>query len=551
MAQFPSFKIGGLSRSLSTTSALDSEDTINKDINQELNIIFDLAVNAELNEKVNFYSELRLGSSLEVFDTSASYIKIRRILLFGHVSKHVKFEVGDIDVKMSPFTLWNNEEEGVISENNLFSTYREIQRYENFNVGNNWRRQGAKLNGTNKLSSKDSIYSQFFISREQASNEISIPDRFLYGESLDFVRPRFSIGVHHVDLFTFNRGIQQEFNLHNHVYSLHSTYKRDKIILSSEIGQSSRTLINSIINSVIEPWLNGQFLNLNLNYQYANNSYVELNYRRVTDDFSSPGSQTKRIDFSSSPNLFSTVNNNISPRDILISDLVNDITFFRQNSIYNRTIDYDLDQFNPLFGLTQPYGISTPNRQGFDLDFFYRDSLGIINFLVGSSYLTDLSGEGTENLRSYIQFRFNAKLSINKLINLNRQITIHAGLKSDRVNRSHPEELFVDNVNVNSVLLDAGTEVELFKKFNFLIAYKKLGVNGTDYLGVRNEDFSISSFELFDVDSKQEILSAGFSYDFNKKTTFLINFQRIGYDNMSDLNSFSFNQFFALLQLRF
>ena len=108
MAQFPSFKIGGLSRSLSTTSALDSEDTINKDINQELNIIFDLAVNAELNEKVNFYSELRLGSSLEVFDTSASYIKIRRILLFGHVSKHVKFEVGDIDVKMSPFTLWNN-----------------------------------------------------------------------------------------------------------------------------------------------------------------------------------------------------------------------------------------------------------------------------------------------------------------------------------------------------------------------------------------------------------------------------------------------------------
>ena len=146
----------------------------------------------------------------------------------------------------------------------------------------------------------------------------------------------------------------------------------------------------------------------------------------MTDDFSSPGSQTKRIDFSSSPNLFSTVNNNISPRDILISDLVNDITFFRQNSIYNRTIDYDLDQFNPLFGLTQPYGISTPNRQGFDLDFLYRDSVNIINFLVGSSYLTDLTGEGTENLRSYIQFRFKAKLLINKLINLNRQITIHA-----------------------------------------------------------------------------------------------------------------------------
>ena len=85
----------------------------------------------------------------------------------------------------------------------------------------------------------------------------------------------------------------------------------------------------------------------------------------------------------------------------------------------------------------------------------------------------------------------------------------------------------------------------------FLIAYKKLGVNGTDYLGVRNEEFSISSFELFDVDSEQDILSAGFSYNFNKKTTFLINFQRIGYNNELHSSSFRFNQFFALLQLRF
>ena len=100
-------------------------------------------------------------------------------------------------------------------------------------------------------------------------------------------------------------------------------------------------------------------------------------------------------------------------------------------------------------------------------------------------------------------------------------------------------------------MLDAGSEIELFKKFNFLIAYKKLGINGTDYLGVRDEDFSISSFELFDVDSEQDILSAGFSYDFNKKTTFLINFQRIRYEDMLHLSSFRFNQFFALLQLRF
>ena len=62
-------------------------------------------------------------------------------------------------------------------------------------------------------------------------------------------------------------------------------------------------------------------------------------------------------------------------------------------------------------------------------------------------------------------------------------------MKSDRINRSHPEEIFVDNVNVNSILLDVGTELELFKKFNFLIAYKKLGVNGTDYLELEMRTF--------------------------------------------------------------
>ena len=91
VAQFPKFQIGGLSRALCDISQLSPSDTINKDVNQELNIVFDLAINAKLNKKINFYSELRLGSSLEVFDTSASYIKIRRILLFGDITKNLSF----------------------------------------------------------------------------------------------------------------------------------------------------------------------------------------------------------------------------------------------------------------------------------------------------------------------------------------------------------------------------------------------------------------------------------------------------------------------------
>ena len=67
-SQFPSFKLGGLSRALSNTAHLSKEDTSNSDISQDFNIVFDLAIDGKLNNYVNLYSELRLGSNLEVFD---------------------------------------------------------------------------------------------------------------------------------------------------------------------------------------------------------------------------------------------------------------------------------------------------------------------------------------------------------------------------------------------------------------------------------------------------------------------------------------------------
>ena len=547
VAQFPKFQLGGLSRALFDVSELSPTDTINKDVNQELNIVFDLAMNAQLNKKINFYSELRLGSSLEVFDTSASYIKVRRILLFGDITKNLSFEVGDIDVKMTQFTLWNNNEEGAINENELFSAYREIQRYENFNEGNYWRRQGAKLYGKNKLFSADSLSYQFFISREQASNEISIPDRFLYGESIHYERPKFSFGINHVDLFTFNKGIVGDTNLHNHVYTLNSSVKINKLMAKIELGQSSRTMTQS----ENDLWINGQFLHLNLNYPILKNWSIELGYRSVSDDFSSPGAQTKRINYTQAANLFSTVNNSASQRELLLADVISDITLFRQNSIYNRTIDYDLDAYNPLFGLSEPYGVSTPNRQGFDLNTVFKDSMERINCFASTSLLTDLTGEGIDQRKSFFQYKIGASLAIHKLIGWKKELVLKLGFKGEQVSRKHPDELFVDDVDVSSTLLDAGFKVEIFKGFKLLAAYKRLAVKGKDYLAVRDGDFTITSFNLFDANHIQQIASAGIMYSFNEKTSFMVNYQLVTFENLMTTSSFDFNQIFALIQLKF
>ena len=547
VAQFPKFQIGGLSRALCDISQLSPGDTVNKDVNQELNIVFDLAINARLNKKINFYSELRLGSSLEVFDTSASYIKIRRILLFGDITKNLSFEVGDMDIKMTEFSLWNNNEEGAVNENELFSTFREIQRYENFNDDNYWRRQGAKLYGKNKLFSTDSLSYQFFISREQASNEVSIPDRFLHGESINYERPKFSLGINHVDLFTFNKGIVGDTNLHNHVYTLNSSVKLSKLTAKIELGQSSRTMTQS----ENDLWLNGQFLHLNLSYPIQKNWSIDLGYRSVSDDFSSPGAQTKRINYNQAAHLFPSVNNSTSQRELLLADVISDITLFRQNSIYNRTIDYDLDAYNPLFGLSEPYGVSTPNRQGFDLNTVFKDSLEKINCFASTSLLTDLTGEGIDQRKLFFQYKIGASLAIHKLINWKKEVVLQLGYKGEQVSRKHPDDLFVEDVDVSSTLLDAGFKVEVFKDFKLLMAYKRLAVQGRDYLAVRDGDFTITSFNLFDANHIQQIASAGIMYSFNEKTSFMLNYQLVKFENLMSNVSFDFNQIFALIQLKF
>ena len=70
---------------------------------------------------------------------------------------------------------------------------------------------------------------------------------------------------------------------------------------------------------------------LGLNAHLTKNIIYSLSLRSVSDDFSSPGAQSKRINFSLSPNLFPTIGINVS-RNINANELY-DINFFRSQSI--------------------------------------------------------------------------------------------------------------------------------------------------------------------------------------------------------------------------
>ena len=547
-AQFPNFEISGLSRALADNSFLDQNDTLNDDVKQDFNLIFDFAIKGKLNKQINFYSELRLGNSLEIFDTSSSYLNLRRILIYGKLSKNSSFEIGDVDLKMTPFTIWNFYEEGAINENRLSKDYRSIQRYENFNNGNYWRRQGLVIKAFKPIFKDDTISFKSFGTREQESNEISTPDIFLYGSEFKLQLNKITFGLNHIDLFSNNKGINLDTNINNHVLTSNLDLKFKKLKLSCEFGFSCFT---NTRNNFDSKWIVGEFLHTNLLLDISNNLSFSVDFRAVSDDFSSPGSQSKRINYSLPPNLFPITNNTSEIRDISFSDIIYGISFFRSNSFYNRNIDYNLDEFNPFFGVAEPYGLVTPNRRGFDFNLGFSDSLKIISFNSRFSFLNDLVGEGINKNRNYSIYVISIDFKINKILSLDNKILLTAGISNSSSKREHPVNLNVQNVDLDCNIFDLGLEFEVLKNLSFLSSYKRLFSSGIDYLPIRDNDFTINSFVAFQCNLVHQINSFGVAYDFNRKSSILLNYQMLNFkDNLSN-NEFGINQFFVLVQIKF
>jgi hypothetical protein len=450
---------------------------------------------------------------------------------------------------MTPFTLWNSNQEGNINESVLFSNFRDIQNYENFNNENYWRRQGASLFGNISLSKKDSLNYKIFGTREIASNEISIPDVFMYGGNISYFNKSFSFGINHLDLFTNNKGILLDTNLHNHVVSSKSSLKFNNIELSSELGISKRT--NSSLLSSNNKWIDGEFMSFDFKTNFFKKLLLTINYRSVSDDFSSPGAQTKRINYTMSPNLFPLVDNSSINRDIIASDIISDITFFRSASFYNRNIDYSLDAFNPIFGVSEPYGISTPNRQGISSMIEYSDSSNIFNLQGKVSFLNDLTGEGVLEKRKYFSYSLTSHIFINKLLDFEKILLINGGFYYSNAKRNHSPDLFVQNVDFNNSIIDLGLELEMIKNLHLLYGYKSINAQGLDYLSVRDDNFTIASFQKIEINMNQNVSSIGLKYDFTKKSSLILNYQNIRCNYEKSELSFIINQFFILAQIKF
>ncbi len=509
--------------------------------------LFDLGVNAQPNEALRAHATLRLINSFGGFYGDGSQFLFRQIRLDGVVSKRVKYELGDIDLQLSPYTLYNFSEVYNDYESTVLGLRRSVVEYENFNFGNKWRLQGAHLQTSLRFNSKvERLGIRFFATRNRRYTAPTSPDRFLIGGRLELLQSRnFRIGGNYTYLFDAPLTVTSADVINkNSVYTLDfkANHFTDNIDYSlfGEVGTSVNKYNLSGVDSINK---SDYFYDLGASAKYKPWLLtVFVKYRNVGADFFSSGAQTRRIyDYSRPGNLdlFNAMAN--APGDIrptALLDLVSDQT------LRNLNLQSVLMSYNPIYNNITPYGQATPNRKGLTVG----ASLGSMEKLFKADVVTDLLSEVVsegdsvgKELRKFLGVRGGVALNAHQLLKFEKHVIFSLGARYENTSRSG-----LNKVDLSSTLLDAGLDIEVFKRFDVLFGYKYITASGNEFIYSRDAYNQISGNPtLFQANVNQGLLSYGVRYRFSKNTYFTMNGVHQAYVNNDAKNlNYNINQVF-------
>ena len=553
-------QFNGYSRGYIENNYLPEADTSNVDQTNKGHTLVDLDFNIKPNDNIRIGATLRMRNEIGGFWGEGQLVDLRRIYMKGVAGGKLKYQFGDINLKLTPYTLHNNTGDGSVNEASAFAMTREVSEYENFNNEDFWRLQGGHMAlqlGFDK-GIKGLGVQAFMTRNKRITNSTIIPDR-LYGGAATSVEltNNFGLSANYVSLFDIaETAYNYEENYANNVFTGGFNYKlKDTgLRLFGEAGRSTTSRDSSEVSIVN---IDGNFFELGAGFESSNKKWsLQGSFRNVDDEFFSAGAHTKRINFNATPSTLPSVNASSSLRNIAILDITRDA------SIYNRSLAQELMTYDPRLGTATPYGQATPNRRGFSLDGkFKRDSSESITSFISIQALKEHVGEGTPNKRNFLQVAFGSDLKVGTLLNTKKLINLRIGYQYGITGRTLTTEEAASGVapvDYATHLLDLGLDIELFKRFDFLVGTKVLVANGTEYLSDRDEFNVITGYDKVSEQS-EALMAAGFRYRFNenihlsiqglsftaKGTTFSYN------DALTTTEDYNINQIFALFNMHF
>jgi hypothetical protein len=454
-----------------------------------------------------------MRNELGGFYGSAVTFGLRRLTLKGVINDAIRYKIGDIDLKLTPYTLYNNGYQDYINEANVFRIAREVVDYENFFGDNTWRRQGMETQFGLDLMNDNfrSIDFRLFSTRSNPANPaINLPERFYTGGTVLLNTSYGTLSFNSANMHDLKNTVNDNQLYYNYVnsfsLSLPLTFVKD-ITFDLESGLSSEIYEDVILKSTEKE--SDYFWNAGLKYSRAESQYVTLNSMYTGPYFHSHGAQNVRLDYQSKSGIFPVITNDQISREMgLLDYLYNDIA-------YRKTFDNKIDISNPSFSSALPYGLATPNRTGLAVsakETLWEDR---INLATDIFSLKEILGSGTEELKSFLKVSAMIDANYNKW-------QLKSGFTFEQTNR---DGLLYEQIDLTTFLVDFGIDFNITDNISIMYGGKLHMSDGNDLTPLYNDQNQIVYFNNYEVDDQSQTLNAiGINVDFSERSKLTISY---------------------------
>jgi len=499
--------------------------------------LIDLGIVLRPSASTEVATELRIRNELGGFWGGAVSYGIRRLTLKGVVNDAIRYKIGDLDLEMTPYTLYNNSYQDVVNEATVFQMARELIDYEYYFTGNAWRQQGIQSDFGFDLNNETFKALDFtlFSVRNRVSDANSVtPERLFTGGQMALTSSYGSLTYHSANLHDLKNTVNDVNLYYNSVNSLSASIQLPDVpnfSLDYEGGTSKANYDNLLANE--QTVIKDYYWNVGLFYKANDHLKFRVNAINTGPQFRSPAAQTVRLGYSSSSNVFPTIGNDFMVRKMgLLDYLYNDV-------MYNRTFDNKLDAYNPAFSNALPYGLATPNRKGISISL---DEYSIDDKLTLSSdlhFLSEIIGSGTTNLKSFVKAVAKANYHYKKW-------SVNAGLTHESTARDGAS---YEAIDLSSMLIDFGLDYNISGNISLLFGAKHHTANGNELMAIYDQYNNPLVFEPVSFnDNVQSIYSFGCLVQFSERSTLTASASTF---SQIDERDYSLNQFQILYRLNF
>lgn len=531
--------VGG-ARSLMNSNSLTVNDTIPDTSTVKRKnggyALLDLGVNIKPNKNTEIMGMFRIRNEYGGFWGSGVTFDVRQLWIKGVLANALRYQLGDLNLKQTQFTLYNHHSDQLDSLPSIFNLQKNIVSYERFYMGNNsWRMQGASVDfGFTFSKFIKEINVNAFITRLNATDFSNVNDRLMRALTLQFVQSKnLYLAFNNNTVFDVKGTVKNNNLFKNSVNTVDFKYYHDlgkqKLLLAGEVGQSNY----QYSADTLAPKLNDYFMHFYAQIKVSNFN-ATLGFLSVGPDFRSIGSQSKDVNYNAQTVFYNRYTNAQVQRPVALIDLIGN------ENIYNRTVSNSLMTPSQIYNTISPYGMATFNRQGAYARVQYKSKQKIE---INAEYQNtkEIRGQGSNALREFTETKLYAYLPVHEVLGLKRHLSIQVSNKMQSAKRNSQET--IENVDLKMNQTSFGLKWEFSDGFEILGGYINQLNRGTDFIADRNSFSEVIYFNQNNLNLRQQIKAIGLRYNFSPKVYLALLYQQSSYkDQLKTIANFNMNQ---------